>query len=242
MALGATEHQFSFTTKDSLDLPGMTIDSQLNFNKQVSLICKKKRLQSAECYAVPDADLEIRGGGGSSRPLDKGSGVGLTKRRTKISGPPTGFAMIRFRKLYKAFVLPHFQYCSVVCHFCSSRNSEKLEPLNKRALREVFNERESTYSQLLDREATTSLNNLRVQNMLVTIHKCQHINFYPAYLKDYQRCAQRSTLLQELIYCHCTDLHPLLMVFTLLRILPVKLGTLYQRTLERSLLWLVLNL
>ena len=62
MALGATEHQFSFTTKDSLDLPGMTIDSQLNFNKQVSLICKKKRLQSAECYAVPDADLEIRGG------------------------------------------------------------------------------------------------------------------------------------------------------------------------------------
>ena len=150
--------------------------------------------------------------------------------------------MIRFRKLYKAFVLPHFQYCSVVCHFCSSRNSEKLEPLNKRALREVFNERESTYSQLLDREATTSLNNLRVQNMLVTIHKCQHINFYPTYLKDYQRCAQRSTLLQELIYCHCTDLHPLLMVFTLLRILPVKLGTLYQRTLEQSLLWLVLNL
>ena len=43
MALGSTEHQFSFTTKDSLDLPGMTIDSQLNFVKQVSLICKKKK-------------------------------------------------------------------------------------------------------------------------------------------------------------------------------------------------------
>ena len=87
-------------------------------------------------------------------------------------------------KLYKAFVLPHFQYCSVVWHFCSCRNSEKLESLNKRALRVVFNGRESTYSQLLDRTAATSLYNLRVQNMLFTIHKCIHINFYPAYLKD----------------------------------------------------------
>ena len=68
-------------------------------------------------------------------------------------------------KLYKAFVLPHFQYCSVVWHFCSSRNSEKLESLNKRALRVVFNDKESTYSQLLDRAAATSLYNLRVQNM-----------------------------------------------------------------------------
>ena len=101
--------------------------------------------------------------------------------------------MIRFRKLvntstmlqlYKAFVLPRFQFCSVVWHFCSSRNSEKLESLNKRALCVVFNDRESTYSQLLDRKAATSLYNQRVQNILITIHKCIHINFYPAYLKD----------------------------------------------------------
>ena len=102
--------------------------------------------------------------------------------------------MIRFRKLvntsimlklYKAFFLPHFQYCFVVWYFCSSRNSEKLGSLNKRALCVVFNDRESTYSQLLDKAAVTSLYNLRViQNMLITIHKCIHINFYPAYLKD----------------------------------------------------------
>ena len=42
MVLGSTDHQFSFTTKDSLDLLGrMTIDSRLNVDKQVSLICKK---------------------------------------------------------------------------------------------------------------------------------------------------------------------------------------------------------
>ena len=56
-------------------------------------------------------------------------------------------------------IRPHFQYCFVAGHLCSSRNSEKLESLNKRALRVVFNVRKSTYSQLLDRAAATSLYN-----------------------------------------------------------------------------------
>ena len=68
--------------------------------------------------------------------------------------------VIRFRnlictatklKLYNAFILPHFQYYFMVWHFCSSRNREKLESLNKRALRIVFNR--------------------RIQNTLITIYK-----------------------------------------------------------------------
>ena len=58
--------------------------------------------------------------------------------------------VIRFRnlictatklKLYNAFILPHFQYYFMVWHFCSARNCDKLESLNKRALRIVFNRR-----------------------------------------------------------------------------------------------------
>ena len=41
-------------------------------------------------------------------------------------------------KLHNAFILPHFQYCTTVWHFCSARNCEKLESLNKRALRIVL--------------------------------------------------------------------------------------------------------
>ena len=65
-------------------------------------------------------------------------------------------------KLYKAFVLPHFQHCSVVGLFCSSGNIEKLESLNKPALCVVFSYKESAYSQLLDKGAATSLYNQRV--------------------------------------------------------------------------------
>ena len=37
-------------------------------------------------------------------------------------------------RLYKAFIMPHFQYCSTIWHFCGARNSEKLVLLNKYAL------------------------------------------------------------------------------------------------------------
>ena len=38
-------------------------------------------------------------------------------------------------RLYKAFILPHFCYCSMVWHFSSKQDSDKLDLLNKRILR-----------------------------------------------------------------------------------------------------------
>ncbi|RMX38006.1 hypothetical protein pdam_00012300, partial [Pocillopora damicornis] len=31
-------------------------------------------------------------------------------------------------QIYKAFILPHFQYCSTVWHYCGARNAEKKLP------------------------------------------------------------------------------------------------------------------
>ena len=42
-------------------------------------------------------------------------------------------------KLYKAFILPYFQYCN-------SRNTDKLESPNKRVLRAMFNNWNSNYN------------------------------------------------------------------------------------------------
>ena len=55
--------------------------------------------------------------------------------------------MLRFRnliprdtllKLYKAFILPNFDYCSSVWHFCGARNTDKMEALNRRILRFIL--------------------------------------------------------------------------------------------------------
>lgn len=34
------------------------------------------------------------------------------------------------KRLYKTFLMPHFNYCAKCCHFCSKRATEKLEKLN----------------------------------------------------------------------------------------------------------------
>ena len=87
--------------------------------------------------------------------------------------------MIRFRnlictatklKLYNAFILPHFLYCSTVWYFCSTRNSDKLESINKRALRIVLNDKVSSYQQLLHKSEGATLYNRRIQYMLITIY------------------------------------------------------------------------
>ena len=79
--------------------------------------------------------------------------------------------MIRFRKLiskatliklYKAFILPYFYYCSSVWHFCGARNTDKIEVLNKRILRFILGDFESAYYNLLDKVNCASLYNKRI--------------------------------------------------------------------------------
>ena len=41
-------------------------------------------------------------------------------------------------KLYRAFILLHFQYCSAIWHFCGAQNTDKLEALNKHILRFIL--------------------------------------------------------------------------------------------------------
>ena len=101
--------------------------------------------------------------------------------------------MTRFRKListetmlrlYKAFILPHFCYCSMVWHFSSKQDSDKLDLLNKRILRFIFQDFDSEYNNLLKRAGTANLKDKRLQNMIITIFKCLHFSDYPIYLKD----------------------------------------------------------
>lgn len=48
--------------------------------------------------------------------------------------------------LYKAFILTHFYYCSMVWHFSSKQDSDKLDLLNKRILRFIFKDFNSDFN------------------------------------------------------------------------------------------------
>ena len=87
-------------------------------------------------------------------------------------------------RLYKALILPHFCYCSMVWHFSSEQDSDKLGLLNKRILRFIFKDFNSEYNNLLKRAGTVDLKDKRIQNMILTIFKCLHFSDYPRYVKD----------------------------------------------------------
>jgi len=69
-------------------------------------------------------------------------------------------------KLYTAFIVPHFHYCSTVWHSCGACNTEKLDTLNKHIPKFILKDYTSSYSPLLEKVNLTSLCNKRLQSML----------------------------------------------------------------------------
>lgn len=86
-------------------------------------------------------------------------------------------------KLYNAYFLPQLNYCSIVWNFCGQRNSTKLDKLNERSLRFVFNDFNSAYEQLLKQMNQPTLYNRRVHDMLTLVYKSIH-DYVPKYISD----------------------------------------------------------
>ena len=70
------------------------------------------------------------------------------------------------KHLYEAFILSHLNYCSVIWLHCGKKNVDKLEKINERCLRFVFNDLHSTYDELLDYINQPCLQDCRRHDML----------------------------------------------------------------------------
>ena len=76
--------------------------------------------------------------------------------------------------IYKAAILPHLNYCSLVWHFSRASDSRKLERLNERGLRVVFKDWSASYDDLLGRANMTSLFNNRLQDIAIFMYKIKY--------------------------------------------------------------------
>ena len=86
-------------------------------------------------------------------------------------------------QLYKTFIVSHFNYCNIICHLCGDRNTLKIEKIQERGLRFIFNDFQSRYKELLLKASMYPLYLKRIKNVLIEIFKiCQHS--CPAYLND----------------------------------------------------------
>ena len=84
-------------------------------------------------------------------------------------------------RLYKAFILPHLQYCSLIWHFSGTRNYDKLESLNKRILRSIFNDSSSSYDELLKKAKIASLYTRRLHKILMVVFKSVFVSRNSSY-------------------------------------------------------------
>jgi hypothetical protein len=85
--------------------------------------------------------------------------------------------------IYRSFILSNFNYCPIIWHYCSLTSAKKLEKLQERCLRLVFNDYCSDYSLLLDKANLPSLTLGRLRALATETYKILNKQC-PEYLAD----------------------------------------------------------
>ena len=85
--------------------------------------------------------------------------------------------------IFRCFILCHFQFCSIVWHFCGVGNTKKMEKIQERGLRFVYGDYTSDYDSLLCKSKMPSLKLGRERNIAIHTYKIKN-NLAPRYLKE----------------------------------------------------------
>jgi hypothetical protein len=85
--------------------------------------------------------------------------------------------------IFQCFIMSHFNYCPLVWHCCKIGDMKKIEKIQERALRYVFNDFNSSYSELRSKANRPLLYVQRLRSLVVEVYKILN-NQSPAYLND----------------------------------------------------------
>ena len=76
--------------------------------------------------------------------------------------------------IYNSFIMSNFNYCPLVWHFCGQVNNQKLETIQEKALRILFADYNSSYTELPGNAGTTTLLIQRLRLIALTVFKSLH--------------------------------------------------------------------
>ena len=85
--------------------------------------------------------------------------------------------------IYTSAILPHLRYCSTVWHFCKVADKRKIERLQEKALRVVYNDKSTPYAQLLMKANLPSLQNRQLQDIAILMCKVRN-GIAPHFIND----------------------------------------------------------
>ena len=81
------------------------------------------------------------------------------------------------RVIHQSFILSNFNYCPLVWHFCGKTNNKKLEKIQERSLRILYDDYDSTYEDLLCNNRSSTLLLSRLKTLLLeTFKSLRHTN------------------------------------------------------------------
>ena len=73
--------------------------------------------------------------------------------------------------IFHTFILSNFNFCPLAWHFCTDKNSKKLEKVQEIPLRFVYEDYNSSYGELLQKAKVPSLQIRRMRTMDLETHK-----------------------------------------------------------------------
>jgi len=85
--------------------------------------------------------------------------------------------------IYHSFILSNFNYCPATWHFCNEQNTQKMEKIQERALKFIYDDHESSYEALLTKSKLPSLKIRRIRYIALETFKIINKQS-PVYLHD----------------------------------------------------------
>ena len=83
----------------------------------------------------------------------------------------------------KDFVESQFSYCSLIWMFHSRRLNNKVDSIHEDALRITFNDKSSTFQELLDKDNSVTIHHRNIRALATEIYKVLH-EYSPATLNE----------------------------------------------------------
>lgn len=83
---------------------------------------------------------------------------------------------------YESAILPQLTYCHFVWNFCRSSDNRKLEQIQERTSRAIYNRKSGTFDELLQLAKLPTLKNRGLQDIAILTYKVKN-ELCPSYIK-----------------------------------------------------------
>ena len=156
------------------------IDRKGQSNNPTKLIIDGKEINSENCVTLLGLEIDSK--------------LSFDKHISKLSNKCAGIlnALIRLKRflgfeekkiLVNSFIYGNFNYCPLVWHFCSKSSRNKIENIQKRALRFLLNDYESDYNTLLQKSDKCTMEIRRIRTLALETFKTIN-NLNPSFMNN----------------------------------------------------------